>query len=189
MQTPKKISQGGFADIYRVSEDRVLKAFRRKPHANRPVTNWEDHDLVTEAHFRAERNAYEEIHRHSDLEKYIPRYFGEADPSRIIRTESTDNEYVKGCGILMEYIPGEAIKLAHLEPNIQTEVELVVDQFSEILNNVNVWDASCFCPGTRAKFTVIDFALWESEEYENLLYHNSSLSREIREKLVRENAH
>lgn len=189
MQTLEKISGGGFADLYRVSEKRVLKAYIRKAHANRPVTNWQDHDLITEAHFRSERNAYEVLQDREELEKHIPQYFGPADPIELLQNESAKDKYVKGCGILLEFIPGKDSKLVHLEAELRAEVEFVVDQFSEILKNVNVWDSSCFHPGTRAKFTVIDFALWESEKYESFLYDNSNLSAELREQLVRENAH
>lgn len=183
----EKIGFGSFADIYALPEGRVLKAYRRKSHVNRVVRIGDDHDLLTAAHFEAEVRAYEWLQSIKELEKYLPCYFGRADPVEFLQLDPTDVRYVRNCGIVLELIPGRAEKVAHLEQTIQKEVEAVLKMLSEALPEVNVWDASCFVPGTRAKFALIDFALFESFEYETYLHDSDCLSPKLRDKL--RNAH
>ena len=179
----EKVGFGSFADIYVLPEGRALKAYRRQAHVNGPVRIWDDHDLLTEVHFEAEARAYERLQSINELEKYLPCYFGRADPIELLQIDPTDARYARNCGIVLELIPGRAEKVAHLGPAIQKEVEAVLTMLSEALPRVNVWDASCFVPGTRAEFALIDFALFESSEYEIYLHEYDRLSSKLREKL------
>lgn len=180
----ERIGFGSFADVYVLPEGRALKAYRRKSHVNRVVRIGDDNDLLTAAHFEAEVRAYELLQSIKELEKYLPRYFGRADPAECLELDPADLRYVRNCGIVLERIPGRAEKVAHLDQTIQKEVEAVLKMFSEVLPRVNVWDASCFVPGIRAEFSLIDFALFESLEYETYLHEYDSLSPKLRDKLL-----
>ncbi|MEQ9342369.1 MAG: hypothetical protein RIN53_04805 [Gammaproteobacteria bacterium] len=189
MQKFKKIESGGFADIYQISESQVLKAYRSQLQAHNPMGNMEDHDLVTQAHFRAEANAYESLQRFEKFKPYLPRFYGIADPCSLLQNQQESGKFVEGCGLLLEFLPGRAVKICNLEQDIKVTAENVLDEISEILENLNVWDSSAFSPGTQSEVTLIDFALWESQEYEEYLFDHKELSQAMRSKLLRENAH
>jgi hypothetical protein len=84
-------------------------------------------------------------------------------------------------------IPAKAKKLAYLDEKIKEKVESVAEEIRDNLDIDNVWDASYFYPGTRAEFTLIDFAQWDSHVYECFLYENLILNPDLRDKLEREN--
>ena len=115
MQEYRKINFGACADIFEIPGGRVLKAYRRTAYATKSVHDWEDHDLVTEAYFRAEALAYERLQSMAELMSYTPEYFGRADPIELLPIESVSEQFVKVCGLILEFIPGEAIKLNRLE--------------------------------------------------------------------------
>lgn len=184
----KCIDRGGCADIFEMSGDRVMKAYRRRAHTSDVRTPyWPDHNAITRAQFRAEALAYEQIQNHAALELYVPRYFGRVDPAQQLRLPPSDETYVSGCGLIVERIPGRAKKLAHLEKSVEELVSLVMEQIRDTLGLDQVWDASCFVPGLRAAFTVIDFALWDAEEYEMALADRGTLTSQERAKLELEN--
>lgn len=176
----RKIDSGAFADIYDLENGTVLKAFRRKSHIHGAVVDWYDHDLLTKAHFVAEARAYESISDQHDLSKYIPKYFGRANPVELLGSD----EYVMGCGFIIEFIQGRAVKLCYATSDILEVLNKVVDELSVLLTGVNVGDASYFSPGLRAGFTLIDFALWESADYECYLFDNGTLSGSLKEELL-----
>lgn len=187
MQEYRKINFGACADIFEMPGGRVLKAYRRTAYATKPVHDWEDHDLVTEAYFRAEALAYERLQSMAELIRYTPEYFGRADPIELLPIKSASEQFVEGCGLILEFIPGKAIKLNRLKRTTRLKVGLIAAKLNRSLRNVNVWDASCFFPGVRSEFTLIDFALWELQEYTSYLFEHPKLSKQLREKLVREN--
>lgn len=188
MTVPTLLDRGGCADIFVLSQDRVLKAFRRRAHTNDIVHDWIDHDSITRAQFRAEARAYERLRSLHNLEIYAPKYFGRVDPVAYLDPDAPADKYVPFCGILLELVPGRALKLAHLEPSVEVQVAVVVEQLRDALGLDQVWDASCFTPGSRAPFTVIDFAYWNAEEYEMALAERGVLTKDERTKLERENA-
>lgn len=182
------IDRGGTADVLELPQGRVLKAFRRRAHTNDIVTEWNDHDAITRAQFRAEARAYEQLQVHRSLEIYVPCYFGRIDPIEVLQLPASDETYVRGCGLILERIPGCALKLAHVDDLIEEKVSIVMEELRDTLGLDQVWDASCFVPGTRAPFTVIDFALWNAEEYEIELSEGGRLTDIVRAKLEREHA-
>jgi len=186
MGAPKLIDRGGCADIYLLPEGRVMKAFRRRAHTNDIIHNWADHDAITKAQFRAEALAYERLQSLPALALYAPEYFGRADPLSILSADLHE-QYVPPCAILLEFIAGRATKLAHLDPATEERVAEIVERLRDSLKIDNVWDASCFVPGSRAEFTVIDFAYWYAGKYETALAANGSLCDQERAELEREN--
>jgi hypothetical protein len=186
MNVPLKLDYGGSADVFLLSEDRVLKAFRRRRHTHEEVSGWADHDAITRAQFRAEARAYEQLQSSPSLEIYAPKYFGRVDPVEYLG--SSEEVYVRGCGIVLEFIPGRAQKFAHLDGFLEPQVAIVVEQMRDAFGLDQVWDGSCFVPGTRAPFTIIDFALWNAENYEMALAEERNLTPNERARLDREHA-
>ena len=89
-----------------------------------------------------------------------------------------------GCGIRLERITGKARKLAHLNQEQQSRVTAVLWQIIDAIEPGNVWDSSCFFPGSRAEFTVVDFALSdEVDHFSEPLERVGQLSEEQRAKL------
>lgn len=179
--------KGACADIYLLPEGKVLKAFKRKPHVNGPVLDWTDHDLIVRAQFRAEAQAYENLISFKELAIYTPQYYGRANPNEMLNV-STSERYIDDCGFILELIPGKAVKLAHLKKDLEQRVSEVAEKLRDTLKIGNVWDASCFVPGTRAEFTLIDFSLWDPGDYEIILHEHGVLSNEDRDRLIAENA-
>lgn len=185
-----QIARGASANVFAIGSGRVLKAFRRKAHTSGPVSEWRDHDAMTRAEFRAEARAYEWLQKYPELERFVPRYFGEADPIALLpHVGNAASCYIAKCGLILEYIPGVASKLVHLEPSIRAKVEDFLERFQEEAQMGDVWDSSCFVPGTRAEFTVVDFGTWNGfAEYQLCLNEAGTLTLELRARLERENA-
>jgi hypothetical protein len=185
-----RISSGASADVFAIGNGQVLKAFRRKPHISGRVSDWRDHDAMTRAEFRAEVRSYERLQRFPELERFIPKYFGEADPIALLQhVADAASLYIAECGLVLEYIPGVASKLVYLERTIRAEVESVLERFHNEVQIGHVWDSSCFVPGTRAKFTIIDFGGWDGfAEYQLSLNATGSFTPGLRARLEKENA-
>ena len=66
--------------------------------------------------------------------------------------------FVQGCGLLLERIPGRDRKFAELEPGLEIRVDAVLRSMQDRIGIDDPWDGSCFVPGSRAAFTLIDFA-------------------------------
>lgn len=181
------VESGGYANIIYLGGGRILKAFRRKNHTHQPVGAWTDHDAVTRAIFRAEATAYERLQPFPYLEPYVPKYYGRANPTWILGLPPHDTTYVTGCGLILEFIPGRARKLAYLSPLEEGRVSEVIEQIRDSVGIDNPWDASCFIPGVRMDFAVVDFAYWNAAKYEIALADGGVLSAQLREDLEREN--
>lgn len=186
---PIPFARGGNADLFQVANARVLKAFRRKSYVVTAPVDWNDHDAITRVTFRAEARAYERLQQHPHLERYTPAYFGIAYPHRVLAALPEANaRYVGGCGLLLEYIAGVAIKLSALEKELRRQVATVLIRFRDDVGISSIWDASCFIPGSRALFTVIDFSTWDSADYQATLYEAGRLSPQQRLLLEQEAA-
>lgn len=184
------LNYGDTADVFSLGNACVLKAFRRKAHSVHPVADWDEHDALTRAYFRAEVTTYERLQDLPELSLYVPQYYGHADPLQVLRdVPNVEARYVGGCGILMEKIHGPAVKVSRLEPAIQKEVKTILEEIRDRARAPNVWDSSCFLPGTRSPFTVIDFASWGgSLRYERILETGGTLSEQLRAQLEQEYA-
>lgn len=184
----KFIEQGASADIFDIGENKILKAYYRRSHTDDMVTNWHDHDALSEAYFRVEAKVYELLQTISKIEKYIPRFYGLTDPVKLLNNVTNNNhKYLKGCGILLEYIPGQAEKVSRLPIDIKEKAEVILEEISASINGLHVWDASFFTPGTRSLFTLIDFGTWEGfAEYQIALNEEGTLSEELRTSLSNE---
>jgi hypothetical protein len=158
----KVIASGASSDVLDLCDGRVLKAFRRISYTDAPVREWRDHEVLTRAVFHNEAVAYEKLQQHPDLCVYAPEYFGRLDPVEIgLPAGFLAERYVAGCGILLERIAGVATKIARLPLALRDKAELVLEEIRDRIAPGNVWDCSCFVPGSRAQLTFIDFALWE----------------------------
>jgi hypothetical protein len=182
-------AEGGNADLFDIGDARVMKAFRRKSYFATPPLDWRDHEAMTRAMFRTEARAYERLQRHPDLAPYAPNYYGIENPHRVLHDLSdADSRYVGGCGLVLERIAGVATKLSSLDKIVQTKIAAVLKRFRDELDIEYVWDASCFVPGSRAPFTVIDFSTWDGSAYQAALYANGRLTPEQRLLLQQEGA-
>jgi hypothetical protein len=184
-----RIASGASADVFAIGSGRVLKAFRRKAHTSGPVSEWRDHDAMTQAEFRGEARAYERLQKCPELERFVPRYFGEAGPIALLsHVADASSRYIATCGLILEHIPGVASKLDCLEPTMLATVEALLERFREEAQIGNAEDSSCFVPGTRARFTVVDFGTWGGfAEYQRCLNKTGTLTTELRARLDREN--
>ena len=66
-----------------------------------------------------------------------------------------------GCGLRLERIDGRATKLAALDHDVREAVKKILWRILDAVEPGNVWESSCFVLGSRAAFTIIDFALWD----------------------------
>ncbi len=146
----------------------VVKAFRRLQHTDHPTTNREDHDRITRLLWRTEAETYERLQNALPLECYVPKYHGRVDPQALGLPQAlAKGPYLPGCGLLLEKLEGTDVKVAHLEPELQQRVEAVLERIGDTCGKLDLWDASCFYPGSRAEFTLIDFAV--PDEYGELI--------------------
>lgn len=158
----KVIASGASSDVLDLCDGRVLKAFRKISYTDAPVREWRDHEVLTQAVFQNEAVAYEKLQQYLDLCVYAPEYLGRLDPIEIgLAAGFPAERYVAGCGILLERIAGVATKIARLPLTLRAKAELVLEEIRDRIAPGNVWDCSCFVPGSRAQLTFIDFALWE----------------------------
>lgn len=140
----------------------VLKAYRRQRHTSRPVEDWRDHEVLTRGFFEAEAVAYERLAQNAGLAVFTPKFMGRADPCQFPDlTEPPQEGYVKDCALRLERIAGKDVKVSLLRQPIRGEVETVLKRLRDDIEAGHVWDASCFVPGSRARFTLIDFATWD----------------------------
>lgn len=145
------LASGAFSDVFDLGDGRVLKAFFEiKPE----VAPTADPALVPLISFYSELRVYQRLLEHPGLPAYTPQFFGVADPSSY--PLATDRIYP--CGLLLEKIPGKPKKLFELDQEIEAAASMVIERLQERVLLEDPWDASCFVPGTRAGFTLIDFA-------------------------------
>lgn len=160
--TIPRVAAGAFADVLDMADGTVVKAYRRQQHTSGPVQDWRDHEALTRGYFEFEAAAYERLQRYPDLLVFTPRFLGRIDPAALSDLEDPPElGYLRACGIRLEKVPGEDIKVSRLSQQLRTEVEAVLDRLRDEVQAGHVWDASCFVPGTRAPFTLIDFATWD----------------------------
>jgi hypothetical protein len=162
MTIPRLIAHGAFADVFDLGDATVAKIFRRTKHTNDAVRDWADHDFLTSCLFAIEVDAYERLQRRPDLSAYLPRYYGRLDdPSVFLQNSSTGQPFVSACALRLELIPGRDIKAGLVNETLRDDVDQVLWEISDFVGRVNVWDCSCFVPGSRTPFTIIDFAMWD----------------------------
>lgn len=162
MSVPTFLDRGAFADVYDLHDGSVVKAFRRVSHVAGEVVDWGDHDFLTRRVFEIECGAYERTHQRPDLSNYVPEFYGPVDEAVLGLTVANDgSSFVNKCAFRMEKIPGRAQKISGVAPGMRAAVSEVLTRISTVAGHVDVIDASCFVPGTRAEFTIIDFGLWK----------------------------
>jgi hypothetical protein len=161
-QMPTFLSHGAFADVFDLGDGTVAKVFRRIQHTNADVKDWSDHEFITRRLFRGETTAYERLQTQPDLVACIPQYYGTLTIDALDLSSSRPAEpLMADCALRLELIPGSDTKVAHVEQPLLGQIEAVLWKISELADRVNVWDSSCFIPGLRGPFTVIDFAMWD----------------------------
>jgi hypothetical protein len=156
------LSHGAFADVFDLDDGTVAKVFRRTSHTNNDVRSWDDHEFITRRLFATEVAAYERLQDKPDLVRFIPRYYGTIDQASLtLPASSTGEPYVAGCVLRLELIAGRDIKAGLVAQPLQKEIDDVLWQILDVAGRVHVWDCSCFIPGPRTPFVIIDFAMWE----------------------------
>lgn len=179
--------RGGFADVLDLSDGTVVKLYKRMPHTNDQVQHWSDHDAITRMLSRVEFEAYQQLQDHPAIERFISRFFGSVAVSNIqLPSDLSPEQYVTGYGIRLEKIIGREAKVAHLNLNLHTRVGEVLESIRDTVGELNVWDSSCFVPGSRAEFCLIDFALWDGYvEATEILAFEGRLPPDLRSHLRR----
>lgn len=181
----ERIARGAFADVLDMCDGSVVKAYRRQRHTDRAVQDWRDQDALTQGFFEAEVAIYERLSHHPDLAVFAPRFLGRVDPCGLSALADPPEEgYIRNCGLRLEKILGKDIKVSQLQEPIRGEVEKVLERLREEVGAGHVWDASCFVPGSQAKFTLIDFATWDGwTSFQSLLEECGRLTDEQRAQL------
>lgn len=176
----QQIGIGEFAEVLDCGNGTVVKAYLRKQHARGFLQDWKDHEALIRGLFINERNAYERLQMHDDLKAFTPRYYGVTDPYALVPADAAYSErYVSGCGIRLERISGVPTKVAALPKDILGEVEAVLWRIIDVVHPGNVWDSSCFIPGSQGRFTLIDFAHWDGFlDFRDVLEKHGRLSKE-----------
>ncbi|WP_337171387.1 hypothetical protein [Gemmatimonas aurantiaca] len=170
------LGSGGFADIIDLGDETVAKVYRRAKHTHDPVEDWEDHDFVTARLFEAEVRAYESIQDDSELVRFTPKYFGRLDLAGLdLGPSSTGQPYVPRCAFRIERLSGHDVKVRDVAGPPREEMENVLKLIAARLPRIDVLDASCFVPGAREAFTIIDFALWSG--HSNAQFYLSTYGR------------
>jgi hypothetical protein len=101
-------------------------------------------------------------------------------PFGLISSNPTE-PHVEGCALRLERIPGQDTKIAHVSRPLQQVIETILEQIRDAVGRINVWDCSCFIPGARTEFTVIDFALWEDwVDVQLYLEENGTIPEDVR---------
>ena len=149
----RKLGHGAFSEVFDIGGGRVLKAFFAVPPSVAPHA---DASLIPRLAFRAELEAYLRLADQPDLAIFTPRCDGVADP--LAFALRSNRAFVQGCGLLLERIPGRDRKFAELEPGLEIRVDAVLRSMQDRIGIDDPWDGSCFVPGSRAAFTLIDFA-------------------------------
>lgn len=176
------IGSGAFADVFDLGDGTVVKAYKRISHSGE-VWDWQDHDALTVEMFAAEARAYETLRNIPDLAVYAPIFYGRSDPCSLVDPKQAE-EYVAGCGLVLEMIAGKDTKVASPHFPSKAEIEPILERFANEVTSGNVWDSSCFIPGSRAQFTFIDFAVWEHLlECEEMLTDQGQFTAQQRQQL------
>ena len=140
----------------------MTKVFRRTSHTHGPVVDWDDHDFLTRRLYATECAAYKRLQSHPEIAVHLPEYFGPINESTLSLPPSTSGQpYVAGCAFRLERLSGTDIKMAFVPQPTQQQAEAVLEAIRDLCPRINVWDASCFIPGPRSGFALIDFAYWE----------------------------
>ena len=153
IQQLNPLSSGAFCEVFNVGGGRILKAFYQIRSKAAPGA---DPTLIPRMMFNHERRVYSSLQAFPELEVYVPRFLGAASP--LDYPLQSTRTFVPFCGLILELIPGNDVKLAELPRPIQRRVEEVIEKMQRRIGLGDPWDASCFVPGTRADFTIIDFA-------------------------------
>lgn len=180
-----RLASGAFADVLDIGDGSVVKAYRRQQHTSRPVEDWRDHEALTRGFFEAEATTYERLSKHPDLAVFAPRFLGRIDPVAISDlAQPPERGYVRHCGFRLERVPGQDIKVSRLPEPLRDEVETILERLRDEVQAGHVWDASCFVPGIRFPFTLIDFATWdEFTDFQMLLKDQGRFNDEQRAQL------
>lgn len=186
MAIPQLLSNdGAYAAVFDLGDGTVVKAYRRKRTTILPVGEWRDHEAIIRATWANEVRAYAQIMCDPNLQSFVPEFYGYCNPLELISEDVVGSlQLLPGCGLRLERIEGRALKLAALASDCRQTVERLLWRIREAVEPGNVWDSSCFVPGSRAEFTIIDFALWDRvDDFSEPLERRGYLSKAERAEL------
>ena len=115
MSSYEIIGSGDAADIFALGEDKVVKVYRRQ--LCRPSVEYslDDYDAYIYALCRAEIYSYKKIQPYEKLRIHTPVFYGTVDPFEVFPLlKFSKRGYVKGCGIVLECIKGNDVKIGNL---------------------------------------------------------------------------
>ena len=149
----EQFARGAFSEVFDLGDGRILKAFVEDSPAEAQDS---DRTLISQIAFLAERRFYESIQEHPTLATYVPAYYGVADPDEYLIQSA--RPLAPGFGLILEKIPGVPVKFSELLDEIERAASEVIERMKGVAALENPWDGSCFVPGTRQSFTLIDIA-------------------------------
>lgn len=179
-------ASGGFADIIDLGDGTVAKVYRHHRHCYDDVEDDTHHDFITQKLFEVEARAYECIQSEPNLTNCTPRYFGRLDTKTLaLGPSSTGEPYLPGCAFRIERLSGADRKIATVGEPLRSEIERSLQAIRQKVGDLHTIDASCFVPGPRGKFVLIDFALWTGLSDAQLhLSSNRELTPQVRAELL-----
>lgn len=185
--SPRVVGEGAFAYVFDLGDNTVVKAYKRIPQtADEVVLDWDDHEFIIRQLCAVEMRAYDCLTEIPEVAPHIPTFLGPVDV-HALGLVSPDPRWplVPGCAFRLERIQGEDCKVALLPSPLREEVSDLLERIEDLVGNVNALDSSCFVPGTRATFAVIDFALWDGWiDAQTLLGEHGTLSQDDRARIA-----
>ena len=181
----RRLGQGGFADVFDLGDGTVAKVYRRTIHTHSSVRDWEDHLFITRHLHATEVAAYERLKAHPDLVDFTPRFHGTVDQALLDLPRSSSGEpYVMDCALRLEKLVGRETKAGLVGDPLQAAVDALLWKIRDVAGRVHVWDCSCFIPGPRTPFVVIDFAMSDDlSDLQLYLDEHGSVPSEMRARL------
>ena len=155
------LNRGALADAFDLHDGTVVKVYRRVSQTHAEVKDWNDHEMIIRRLFLTEVRAYETLQRQADLSMFLPRYWGTFDLSDLDIPAPTAEPFMANCALRLEHIPGHDIKVNSVDSALVGEIHAVLSEMQKRAGPFDTSDASCFIPGPRSSFVLIDFALWK----------------------------
>ena len=180
---PTFLNSGAFADVFDMGDGYVAKVFRRKPCTHEPVIDWEDHDWIVRMVCNVELAAYAKVALDPEIADHFPRCHGIISAIDV-PPAARGPRYVAGCAFRIERVNGHDQKVGLLRPPLRPRADLVLARVKELCPRIETVDASCFVPGPRAAFSLIDFALWrDMGDAQMILGQTGKVPTELRRRL------
>ncbi len=161
-QKARLLSVGAYAVVFYMGNGTVVKAYLRRRMTRVAVGDWADHEAIIRAVWANEVRTYQRLASRPDLRVFVPEFVGPCDPLQVLPVQRIGTlRLMQGCGLRLERIHGTPTNWTTVDLELRPSVEGVLRHLIDTIQPGNVWGSACFVPGSRAAFTLIDFALWD----------------------------